>query len=72
MNKLSNQISFFTNLKTLIKDNFRNIIIFIFILLLFFIGQQVYSFINNQKILISAAVYFNNVRLIDNFIYSAT
>ena len=28
--------------------------------------------INNQKILISAAVYFNNVRLIDNFIYSAT
>ena len=28
--------------------------------------------INNQKILISADVYFNNVRLIDNFIYSAT
>ena len=30
------------------------------------------TIINNQKILISAAVYFNNVRLIDNFIYSAT
>ena len=57
MNKLSNQISFFTNLKTLIKDNFRNIIIFIFILLLFFIGQQVYSFFNNQKILKLSILY---------------
>ena len=28
--------------------------------------------INNRKMLVSAAVYFNNVRLIDNFIYSAT
>ena len=50
MNKLLNQISFFTNFKTLIKDNLRNIIIFAFILLLFFLGQQIYSFFNNQKI----------------------
>tara|TARA_B100000686_G_C16545657_1_gene839764 strand:- start:251 stop:877 length:627 start_codon:yes stop_codon:yes gene_type:complete len=57
MNKLSNQISFFTNLKILIKDNFKNIIIFIFILLLFFIGQQVYSFFNNQKILKLSILY---------------
>ena len=57
MSKLSNQISFFTNLKTLIKDNFRNIIIFIFILFLFFIGQQVYSFFNNQKILKLSILY---------------
>ena len=57
MSKLTNQISFFTNLKTLIKDNFRNIIIFIFILFLFFIGQQVYSFFNNQKILKLSILY---------------
>tara|TARA_B100000029_G_scaffold19583_1_gene19625 strand:- start:201 stop:854 length:654 start_codon:yes stop_codon:yes gene_type:complete len=50
MNKLLNQISFFTNFKTLIKDNLRSIIIFAFILLLFFLGQQIYSFFNNQKI----------------------